>query len=264
MNEKSQNSSPPLKIELKNVKRHFGNKKVLDGIDLTVKDGESVVIIGGSGTGKSVTLKCILGLLTPQEGNIFFDGQSIVGIKKSERDRVNNKIGMLFQYAALFDSLNIWQNVAFGLIYGQGMAKDEAYEIAIERLADVGLGADVAPLMPDEVSGGMKKRIALARAIATKPEVIFFDEPTTGLDPITGDVINELIRDCVKNIGATALSITHDMSSVRKIADRVAMLYQGKIIWCDTVEAMDKTDNPYVRQFITGSGEGPIKTNPRQ
>ncbi len=264
MNEKSQNSSPPLKIELKNVKRHFGNKKVLDGIDLTVKDGESVVIIGGSGTGKSVTLKCILGLLTPQEGDIFFDGQSIVGIKKSERDRVNNKIGMLFQYAALFDSLNIWQNVAFGLIYGQGMAKDKAYEIAIERLADVGLGEDVAPLMPDEVSGGMKKRIALARAIATKPEVIFFDEPTTGLDPITGDVINELIRDCVKNIGATALSITHDMSSVRKIADRVAMLYQGKIIWCDTVEAMDKTDNPYVRQFITGSGEGPIKTNPRQ
>ena len=263
MNDKSKKEAP-LKIELKNVKRHFGNKKVLDGVDLTVKDGESVVIIGGSGTGKSVTLKCILGLLTPQEGDIFFDGKSIVGIKKSERDRVNNKIGMLFQYAALFDSLNIWQNVAFGLIYGQGMPKNEAHEIAIERLADVGLGADVAPLMPDEVSGGMKKRIALARAIATKPEVIFFDEPTTGLDPITGDVINELIRDCVKNIGATALSITHDMSSVRKIADRVAMLYQGKIIWCDTVEAMDKTDNPYVRQFITGSGEGPIKTNPRQ
>ena len=170
---------------------------------------------------------------------------------------------MLFQNAALFDSLNIWQNVAFGLIYGLGMSKEEAYPVAIERLADVGLGKDVAPLMPDEISGGMRKRVGLARAIASKPDIIFFDEPTTGLDPITGDVINDLIRSCVSNIGATALSITHDMSSVRKIADRVALLYEGKIIWCDTVEEMDKTDNPYIKQFITGSAEGPIQTNPR-
>ncbi len=252
------------KIELKNVKRHFGSKKVLDGVNLTVEEGESVVIIGGSGTGKSVTLKCILGLLTPQEGDVLFDGASVLNISKRERKNINNNIGMLFQHAALFDSLNIWQNVAFGLIYGQGMAKEKAYPIAIDRLADVGLGEDVAPLMPDEVSGGMRKRIGLARAIASKPDVIFFDEPTTGLDPITGDVINDLIRVCVNSIGATALSITHDMSSVRKIADKVAMLYQGEIIWFGTVKEMDKTSNPYIKQFINGSAEGPIKTNPRQ
>lgn len=259
----TKNSQIP-KIELRNVKKYFGSKKVLDGVDLHVNDGESLVIVGGSGTGKSVTLKSILGLLTPHEGDVLVDGVSVLGLSKRDRNAVNSKIGMLFQNAALFDSLNIWQNVAFGLINGQGMSKDEAYPIAIDRLADVGLDKDVAPLMPDEVSGGMRKRIGLARAIASKPDIIFFDEPTTGLDPINSDVINDLIRACVKNIGATALSITHDMSSVRKIADKVAMLHEGKIIWFDDVKQMDKTDNPYVKQFINGSAEGPIKTNPRQ
>ncbi len=252
------------KIEMIDVFKSFGNKKILDGFNLDIKEGESVVIIGGSGTGKSVTLKCILGLLNPQSGDILINGKSTLSITRREREKINHNIGMLFQNGALFDSLNIWQNVAFGLISGENMAKTAAYQIAIARLADVGLGADVATLMPDELSGGMRKRVALARAIATRPDIIFFDEPTTGLDPITGDVINDLIRSCVNNIGATALTITHDMGSVRKIADRVAMLYQGKIIFFDTVKAMDKTDNPYVQQFINSSGKGPIKTNPYQ
>ena len=252
------------KIEMKNVFMHFGKKKVLNGFSLDVKKGESVVIIGGSGSGKSVSLKCMLGLLHPQKGNIFINGKSTLSLSRVEREQVNHHIGMLFQSGALFDSLNIWQNISFGLMSGKNMEKSEAYKIAIDRLADVGLGEDVASLMPDELSGGMRKRVALARAIATNPDIIFFDEPTTGLDPITGDVINDLIRSCVSQIGATAVTITHDMSSVRKIADRVAFLYEGKNIWFDTVKAMDKTKNPYVKQFITGSAEGPIKTNPYQ
>ncbi|MBR4127412.1 MAG: ABC transporter ATP-binding protein [Alphaproteobacteria bacterium] len=248
-----------IKVKMTDVHKAFGRKVVLDGVNLEVKKGESLVIIGGSGTGKSVTIKCIQGLLTPDSGSIQVDGKEIVGMNAKELERVNAQTGMLFQGAALFDSLNIWENVAFGLIQGKKMKRAEAKEIAIKKLAQVGLSADVGMLYPDEVSGGMKKRVGLARAIASDPELIFFDEPTTGLDPIMSDVINDLIRSCVKDLGATGITITHDMSSVRKIADKVAMLYKGKIIWYGNVADIDHSDNPYVEQFINGRAEGPIQ-----
>lgn len=232
-----------IQIEMKNVSKSFGKKTVLKNLDLTVKRGESVVIIGGSGTGKSVTLKCILGLLTPDKGEIKFNGQNI---------------GMLFQGAALFDSLTVWENVSFAVLQQKGMTRERAKKIAIEKLAEVGLKPDVADVYPADLSGGMKKRVGLARAIAIQPDTLFFDEPTTGLDPIMSDVINDLIVRSVKKLGATALTITHDMTSARKIADKIAMLYEGKIIWMGTVAELDKTDNPYVRQFVAGSSKGPI------
>lgn len=247
------------KIRMKDVCKSFGRKKVLDGVTLDVKKGESLVIIGGSGTGKSVTIKCIQGLLTPESGSIEIDGREIVGLGEKEMEKINAQTGMLFQGAALFDSLNIWENVAFGLIQGKKISRREAKVIAIEKLRQVGLGEDVAELYPDELSGGMKKRVGLARAIAAAPELIFFDEPTTGLDPIMSDVINDLIRDCVKRLGATSVTITHDMSSVRKIADKVAMLYKGKIIWYGDVADIDSCGNPYVEQFINGRADGPIQ-----
>ncbi len=247
------------KIKMQNVHKAFGSKVVLDGLDLEVGDGESVVIIGGSGTGKSVTLKCILGLLHPDSGTVEVDGESVVRINQRNRDRINRKFGMLFQGAALFDSLPVWENVAFGLLAEHRCTRAEAKDIAVEKLAQVGMPAEVGDLAPSELSGGMQKRVGLARAIAGDPEIIFFDEPTTGLDPIMADVINDLIVKCVHNVGATALSITHDMASARKIADRIAMLYQGKIIWHGTPEEIDKTDNPYVQQFINGHADGPIK-----
>lgn len=248
-----------IKVRMTDVHKAFGKKVVLDGVNLEVKKGESLVIIGGSGTGKSVTIKCIQGLLTPDSGSIRIDGEEIVGMNAKELERVNAQTGMLFQGAALFDSLNIWENVAFGLIQGKKVKRAEAKEIAIKKLAQVGLSADVASLFPDELSGGMKKRVGLARAIAADPELIFFDEPTTGLDPIMSDVINDLIRSCVKDLGATGITITHDMSSVRKIADKVAMLYKGKIIWYGNVADIDQSGNPYVEQFINGRAEGPIQ-----
>lgn len=251
--------SEEYKIRMKNVCKSFGSKKVLDGVTLDVKKGESLVIIGGSGTGKSVTIKCIQGLLTPESGSIEIDGREIVGMNEKELEKINAQTGMLFQGAALFDSLNIWENVAFGLIQGKKTSRAEAKKIALEKLRQVGLGEDVANLYPDELSGGMKKRVGLARAIAASPELIFFDEPTTGLDPIMSDVINDLIRDCVKRLGATGVTITHDMSSVRKIADKVAMLYKGKIIWYGKAEEIDTCDNPYVEQFVNGRAEGPIQ-----
>lgn len=241
------------------VHKAFGPKIVLDGVTLEVAKGESLVIIGGSGTGKSVTIKCIQGLIKPDSGSIQIDGREIVGMGERELEEVNAQTGMLFQGAALFDSLNIWENVAFGLIQGKKMKRADAKEIAIEKLRQVGLSPDVAPLYPDEVSGGMKKRIGLARAIATNPELIFFDEPTTGLDPIMSDVINDLIRRCVSDLGSTSVTITHDMSSVRKIADKVAMLYKGKIIWYGPVGDIDRSGDPYVEQFINGRAEGPIQ-----
>ena len=247
------------KIRMKDVCKSFGRKKVLDGVTLDVKKGESLVIIGGSGTGKSVTIKCIQGLLTPESGSIEIDGREIVGLGEKEMEKINAQTGMLFQGAALFDSLNIWENVAFGLIQGKKMSRRAAKDIALEKLRQVGLGEDVAELYPDELSGGMKKRVGLARAIAAAPELIFFDEPTTGLDPIMSDVINDLIRDCVKRLGATSVTITHDMSSVRKIADKVAMLYKGKIIWYGDVADIDSCGNPYVEQFINGRADGPIQ-----
>ncbi len=246
------------KIEMRNVKKSFGTKHVLQGVDLTIEPGRSLVIIGGSGTGKSVTLKSVLGLIQPDSGSILIDGKETVGIKQNDRDELMKKFGMLFQGGALFDSLPVWHNVAFGLIHGKNMDKGEAREIAIQKLQAVGLGAAVADLFPAELSGGMQKRVGLARAIAASPEIIFFDEPTTGLDPIMADVINDLIVECVKNLGATALSITHDMASARKIADDVAMIYQGRIIWKGSVRDLDHSGNPYVDQFIHGRAHGPI------
>ena len=246
-------------IELIGVKKAFGPKKVLDGVDLVVPRGTSLVIIGGSGTGKSVTLKCILGILKPDEGVIRVDGEDVTHMKGKDRDRVLRKFGMLFQGAALFDSLPVWENVAFGLIQGRGMARAKARDIAIQKLAQVGLGQDVAFLSPSELSGGMQKRVGLARAIAADPDIIFFDEPTTGLDPIMADIINDLIVDTVKQVGATTLSITHDMASARKIADNIAMLYQGKIIWTGPTSQIDHSGNDYVDQFIHGRAVGPIK-----
>jgi phospholipid/cholesterol/gamma-HCH transport system ATP-binding protein len=252
------------KIKLTGVHKLFGDKVVLDGIDLEVAPGESLVIIGGSGSGKSVTLKCILGLLTPDSGNIEVDGESIVGIRRAERERINSKFGMLFQGGALFDSLPVWENVAFGLIQGQRINRAKAKEIALEKLAAVGLGAEVSELWPAELSGGMQKRVGLARAIATEPDIIFFDEPTTGLDPIMGDIINDLIVKCVRELGATALSITHDMASARKISDHIAMLYKGKIIWVGRTDEIDSSGEPHVDQFIHGRAEGPIQMELRR
>ncbi|MGB4101181.1 MAG: ABC transporter ATP-binding protein [Alphaproteobacteria bacterium] len=250
---------PKPKIELRDVKKSFGDKTILNGVSLTVPRGESVVIIGGSGTGKSVTLKCILGLLQPDEGTIKIDGIDTAHISGRARDKHMARFGMLFQGAALFDSLPVWENVAFKLIQGLRMSRREAHDRAIAKLAAVGLSPDVAKLYPAELSGGMLKRVALARAIAAEPEIIFFDEPTTGLDPIMADVINELIIKCVREVGATALSITHDMASARKIADRIAMIYDGHIIWQGLRRDIDSSGNPYVDQFIHGRAEGPIK-----
>lgn len=251
--------SLPPKILLAGVEKAFGRKQVLRGVDLTVAPGESVVIIGGSGTGKSVTLKCLLGLLTPDAGRIEIDGQDITRLRGAERDAVLAKIGVLFQGAALFDSLPVWENVAFRLLRAQRLPRRQARDIALAKLADVGLEAHIADLYPAALSGGMQKRVGLARAIATGPEIILFDEPTTGLDPIMGDMINDLIVKCVRELGATALTITHDMESARKIGDRIAMLYDGRIIWDGPVAEIDDCGNPYVQQFITGATDGPLE-----
>lgn len=243
-------------IDLKNVHKAFGTKQILRGVDLTVGKGTSTVIIGGSGTGKSVTLKCVLGLIRPDAGTITVDGRPPLG---ADRTAFLARFGMLFQGAALFDSLKVWQNVSFRLLRGaNALPAAQARELAIEKLKRVGLSADVADLFPAELSGGMQKRVGLARAIAADPEIIFFDEPTTGLDPIMSGVINELIREIVTEMGATAMTITHDMTSVRAIADRVAMLHDGKIRWEGPIGEMDATADPYVQQFIRGRAEGPI------
>ena len=249
---------PETMLALRNVHKSFGSNHVLNGVDLEIQKGKSLVVIGGSGTGKSVMLKCALGLLTPDQGSIMVDGQETCHLEAADRDALMQKFGMLFQGAALFDSLKVWENVAFGLVQGQGMNRAQAKEIAIEKLGAVGLKPQVGELFPAELSGGMQKRVGLARAIAANPDIIFFDEPTTGLDPITADVINDLIVQSVKGLGATALSITHDMASARKIADHVAMIYEGKIIWHGPVESLDDSGNPYVDQFIHGRAEGPI------
>ena len=245
-------------IELRGVHKSFGSHAVLRGVDLTIPKGTSMVIIGGSGTGKSVLLKSILGLVRHDSGTITLDGQDVT---KGDRDAFLARFGMLFQGAALFDSLRIWENVAFRLLRGSlKRPKSEAREIALEKLRRVGLGPQVADLYPAELSGGMQKRVGLARAIAANPEVIFFDEPTTGLDPIMSGVINDLIREIVVEMGATAMTITHDMTSVRAIADNVAMLHGGKVRWTGPVSEMDATPDPYVQQFIHGRAEGPIES----
>ena len=244
-------------IQLQDIHKSFGANKVLQGVDVAVDKGKSLVIIGGSGTGKSVMIKCILGLIKADRGKIFVDGQDV---STAERDAFLARFGMLFQGGALFDSLTIWQNVAFRLLRGSlNKTQNEARSIAIEKLRRVGLKPDVADRFPAELSGGMQKRVSLARAIASEPEIIFFDEPTTGLDPIMSCVINDLIREIVLEMGATAITITHDMFSVRAIADHVAMLHEGKIRWSGPIEDMDQSDDPYLSQFIYGRADGPIK-----
>lgn len=247
------------KFSIKNLHKSFGHKPVLQGVDLDIAPGESVVIIGGSGTGKSVLLKCLLGLMRADEGSILMDGQEIVKESRIQNENRLQDIGVVFQGSALFDSLKVWENVAFRLIHAHHVNRKKAKHIAIEKLAEVGLSEKVAELSPAEISGGMQRRVALARAIATQPQVLFFDEPTAGLDPIFSSVINELIRTHVKNLGATALTITHDMNSARHIADHIAMLYDGKIIWSGPASHIDHCDNPYVQQFIKGLPSGPIQ-----
>jgi phospholipid/cholesterol/gamma-HCH transport system ATP-binding protein len=251
--------SGKVKIAVRGLKKSFGPKIVLDGVDFDLHEGESLVIIGGSGSGKSVTVKCVLGLMEPDAGSILIDGIEATRLGAGERLKLMHKFGMLFQGAALFDSLPVWENVAFGLIQGKRLNRARARDIAMEKLGAVGLGPEIAMLSPAELSGGMQKRVALARAIAAEPEIIVFDEPTTGLDPIMADVINDLIIKCVKDLGASAISITHDMVSTRKIANRVAMIYKGRIIWSDSAQRIDRSGNEFVEQFIHGRADGPIQ-----
>jgi phospholipid/cholesterol/gamma-HCH transport system ATP-binding protein len=247
------------KISVRELRKSFGRKRVLEGVDIDCGSGESLVIIGGSGTGKSVLVKCILGLLHPEAGSILIDGVETIGLRRAARERLLSKFGMLFQGSALFDSLPVWENVAFGLIHGRNMERQAAREVALSKLAAVGLESAVSGLRPAELSGGMQKRVALARAIAAEPEIVFFDEPTTGLDPIMADVINNLIVKCVREVGTSAVSITHDLVSARKIADRIAMLHRGRIIWHGPTAEIDRSGNPFVDQFINGRADGPIQ-----
>jgi phospholipid/cholesterol/gamma-HCH transport system ATP-binding protein len=246
------------KILIKNLTKSFGDKPVLKGVDLKVNKGESLVILGGSGSGKSVLIKIIASLLTASSGSVKVDGRETLNLNRKDRDQLMEKIGFLFQGGALFDSLPIWENVAFRLINNKKIDKKQAREIAISKLKSVGLNEKTADLFPSELSGGMQKRASLARAIAVNPEIIFFDEPTTGLDPIMADVINDLIISNSKQLGATTITITHDMHSAKKIADKIAMLYEGKIIWFGDVKDMYDSGNEYLDQFIHGRAEGPI------
>lgn len=246
------------KIRIRGLRKRFGAKQVLDGVDLDVMAGTSMVVIGGSGSGKSVLLKCVLGLVEPDAGVIEIDGVNLLGLGRSARDAVRARIGMLFQAAALFDSLPVWENVAFGLLARGRVTRAEARVRAGEVLRQVGLEPSVGDLRPSELSGGMQKRVGLARAIAAQPEILFFDEPTTGLDPIMGAVIDGLIVDCVRRLGSTAVAITHDMASAARIGDRVAMLFGGKIVWEGEARALLDSGNALVDQFTHGRREGPI------
>ena len=244
-------------ISIKNIKKAFNQVNVLNGINLDVAKGESMVVIGGSGTGKSVLLKVILGLIQPDSGEIFLEGQSLSRIG---REQFLERFGMLFQGGALFDSLNVWQNISFRLIRGNGRINaKEAREIAEQKLQRVGLKPEISELFPSELSGGMQKRVGLARAIASNPEIIFFDEPTTGLDPIMAGVINELIREIVVEMGVTAITITHDMASARAIGDKIAMIHNGIIQWNGRITDLEKSNDPYLIQFLNGSSSGLIK-----
>ena len=246
-------------LQLAGVEKSFGKNQVLRGVDIDVARGQSLVIIGGSGSGKSVMLKNALGLMTPDKGTIFFDGEDVTQATGKTREKMRARIGMLFQSGALFDSLTVWENVAFRLINSEGMRRKDAKERAIETLKKVRLGADVGALYPAEISGGMQKRVSLARSIISEPDLIFFDEPTTGLDPITADAINDLILEMVRGLGAAAVTITHDMASAKKIADEIAMLYEGKIIWRGPAKDVYASGNKYVDQFVNGRADGPIQ-----
>jgi phospholipid/cholesterol/gamma-HCH transport system ATP-binding protein len=252
------------KIRLRGLTKAFGAKKVLDGVDLDIQAGQGMVILGGSGSGKSVTIKSILGLIQPDAGLIEIDGKNVLSMSRRERDALNDRTGMLFQNAALFDSLPVWENVCFKLLAQKRLSRAKARDKAAEVLAQVGLAGSVGDLYPGELSGGMQKRVGLARAIAGEPDIIFFDEPTTGLDPIMGAVIDGLIVDCVKRLGATAVSITHDMASARRIGDTAAMIHQGRIIWSGPAASLGETGNAMVDQFARGEREGPIKMELRK
>lgn len=247
------------KIRIQGLKKHFGPKKVLDGIDLEISPQTGLVVIGGSGTGKSVLLKSILGLVTPDAGRIEIDGVDVLTAPAHEARALRQQIGMLFQNGALFDSLSVWENVAFGLLEQKKIPRAKAKDAAVEILAQVGLSADVANMVPSELSGGMQKRVGLARAIAPRPAIMFFDEPTTGLDPIMGAVIDELIVDCIKKLGSTSIAITHDMASAQRIGDKAAMLYQGKIHWSGPATELMTCTDPLVDQFTHGRAHGPIQ-----
>ena len=247
-------------IGIRGLCKAFGDNRVLDGLDLDIARGESLVVIGGSGTGKSVLVKNIIGLMRPDSGSVAIDGAETVGLAGAARDRLLARVGVLFQGAALFDGMRVWENVAFGLIHNRGMGNAEAREAAIATLSHVGLGGAQADRYPDELSSGMQKRVGLARAIAAAPEILFFDEPTTGLDPIMGDVIDDLIVECVRGLGATALTITHDMASARRIADRIAMIHAGRIVWTGPAAAVEDSGNEVVDQFVHGRTDGPIRT----
>lgn len=247
------------KLSLENLVKAFGPKHVLNGLTLDVAPGKSLVIIGGSGVGKSVTIKCAMGLIRPDVGTIRVDGEDVTRATGARLSEVRAKFGMLFQGAALFDSLTIWENVAFRLLYADKLPRKEARDRAIETMRKVRLAPETANLRPVELSGGMQKRAGLARAIITKPELIFFDEPTTGLDPITADAINDLIVEMVKDLGCAAVSITHDMASARKIADEIAMIHDGRIVWRGPAASIDQSGSAMVDQFINGRAEGPIQ-----
>ncbi|MEH6409215.1 MAG: ATP-binding cassette domain-containing protein [Hyphomonas sp.] len=250
-------TQPILKLE--GIEKSFGNNHVLRSVDLDVAPGQSLVVIGGSGSGKSVMLKVALGLMTPTGGKVLFDGHDVTNSTGKTRESMRARIGMLFQSGALFDSLTVWENVAFRLINADGVKRSDAKERAIATLKKVRLGADVAGLYPAEISGGMQKRVSLARSIISEPDLIFFDEPTTGLDPITADAINDLIVEQVRGLGAATVTITHDMSSARKIADEVAMLFEGRIIWRGPASEVDHSGHDHVDQFVHGRAEGPIQ-----
>lgn len=252
------NVTHPL-LKLEGVEKAFGDKQVLRGVDIDVARGQSLVVIGGSGSGKSVMLKNALGLMTPDKGRILFDGEDVTNATGKAREAMRARIGMLFQAGALFDSLTVWENVAFRLINSERLSRKDAKDRAIDTLKKVRLGPDVAGLYPAEISGGMQKRVSLARSIISEPDLIFFDEPTTGLDPITADAINDLILEQVRGLGAAAVTITHDMASARKIADEIAMLFDGRIIWRGPASDVMHSGNEYVDQFVSGRADGPIQ-----
>lgn len=248
----------PVKIRVVGLYKSFGESPVLQGVDLEVHQGESMVVIGGSGSGKTVLIKCIIGLMKPDRGEIYVDGLEISNLNEKRMNEVRKKFGMLFQWGALFDSMTVWENVGFGLRRQTHLKEEDIRRIASEKLTLVGL-SQVEDLMPSELSGGMRKRVSLARAIAIEPEILLYDEPTTGIDPIMADAINELIVEMKKKLNVTSIAITHDMKSAYKIGDRIAMLYQGKIIEVGTPEEMRNSSNSIVQQFIEGRSEGPIK-----
>jgi phospholipid/cholesterol/gamma-HCH transport system ATP-binding protein len=247
------------KLEWRGVQKRFGNGTVLEDLNLAVAPARSLVIIGGSGQGKSVTIKIAIGLMRPDAGQVLIDGQDVTALSPGARKQLFGRFGMLFQGAALFDSLNVWENVAFRLMNADGVPRAAAKKRALQALARVRLGSDAAELYPNELSGGMQKRVGLARAVVANPEIIIFDEPTTGLDPITADAINELIVEQVKDLGCTAVSITHDLASARKIGDEIAMLHAGRIVWRGPAADIDRSGDAHVDQFINGRSEGPIK-----